>query len=73
MATLQLSGDHSGDTFALSSDGKGGTEITVTDPSPALHRFVEAIAASSPSDAASLSAAVPADTGRFASMLAAHG
>ncbi len=52
IATLQLSGDYTGDTFGLASDSKGGTEITVSAATPAVHRFIEAVAAFSPSGAA---------------------
>ena len=51
VATLQLSGDYAGDSFAVASDGKGGTAITLSTPrhdaSPqaALHAFI-AMAAS---------------------------
>jgi hypothetical protein len=53
IATLQLSGSYTGDTFGLAPDGKGGTEITVSAATPAVHRFIEAVAAFSPSGAAS--------------------
>ncbi len=53
IATLQLSGTYTGDTFGLVSDGKGGTEITVTAAIPAVHRFIEAVAAFSPPNMAS--------------------
>jgi len=74
VATLQLTGDYSGDTFSLSDDGKGGTQITVAAAASAarLHRFVEAAAASSPSDMASVGTIVPANAGQASALLAAH-
>jgi hypothetical protein len=55
VATLQLSGDYTGDTFTTSSDGNGGTSITVgtggavaplaAGPVPAPHAFIAAAAA----------------------------
>jgi uncharacterized protein (UPF0333 family) len=49
VATLQLSGDYAGDTFATGSDGKGGTSITLSTspgapPQAALHSFIAAAA-----------------------------
>ena len=45
IATLQLAGNHTGDTFHVASDGASGTNITVT-PGPAhAARFVSAMAA----------------------------
>jgi hypothetical protein len=49
VATLQLSGDYAGDTFATAPDGKGGTSITLSDspgamPPAALHTFIAAAA-----------------------------
>ncbi|MBA3810096.1 MAG: hypothetical protein H0X27_00315 [Caulobacteraceae bacterium] len=52
IATLQLAGDYSGATFAVASDGAGGTNITVTGgpaphgqpAGPPAHRFVAAMA-----------------------------
>jgi hypothetical protein len=75
VATLQLAGDYTGDTFHLAADGKGGTNLTVTAPSSALHQFVQAIAASAPSDMASLIASAQANLhSSAAQMLAAvHG
>jgi len=52
VATLQLSGNYSGDNFAVSSDGHGGTDITLsttaappTATTPATAWFVQAMAA----------------------------
>jgi hypothetical protein len=49
VATLQLAGTYTGDTFNTASDGKGGTNITVTTPGgafapPTSHQFIEAMA-----------------------------
>jgi len=71
VATLQLSGDYTGDTFHLASDGKGGTQITVSASSAGVSRFVEAIAASAPSDMASLAAAPASLNDNAVQMLAA--
>ncbi len=44
IATLQLAGNHTGDTFHVASDGLGGTNITVTPgPAPAV-RLITAMA-----------------------------
>jgi hypothetical protein len=55
VATLQLTGDYTGDTFTTTSDGKGGTSITVSTggavappavgPVPTPHAFIAAAAA----------------------------
>ncbi|MGI8841233.1 MAG: hypothetical protein ACR2F8_10725, partial [Caulobacteraceae bacterium] len=50
VATLQLTGNYAGDTFAVASDGHGGTSVTVATSAPiqvapaASHRFVSAMA-----------------------------
>ena len=49
VATLQLSGDYAGDSFAVASDGKGGTSITLSTspgaaPEATLHTFIAAAA-----------------------------
>jgi hypothetical protein len=50
VATLQLSGDYTGDSFATSSDGHGGTSITINGGAvpwaepPKPHAFVAAAA-----------------------------
>jgi hypothetical protein len=50
IATLQLAGNHKGDTFHLAADGHGGKNITLTTPGPEVgppdagHRFVAAMA-----------------------------
>ena len=47
VATLQLSGGYAGATFAVGSDGKGGTDVTLsTSPSP--HLLTAAMAAMAP-------------------------
>lgn len=43
VATLQLAGDYAAASFAVASDGAGGTNITVTTPGPG-HRLVAAMA-----------------------------
>jgi fibronectin-binding autotransporter adhesin len=50
VATLQLSGNYSGDTFSVGSDGNGGTDVTVSGPkTPSAHAFVAAMAGFAPS------------------------
>jgi hypothetical protein len=50
VATLQLSGNYSGDTFNTASDGNGGTDVTVAGPrTPSAHAFVAAMAGFAPS------------------------
>jgi hypothetical protein len=50
IATLQLGGTYTGDTFAVASDGHSGTNITVTTPGAAFahptpsHQFIAAMA-----------------------------
>jgi len=75
IATLQLSGDYTGDTFGVASDGKGGTAITLTGATPgALQRFTEARAAFPPSDIGAAATLAPAGMGWDSShMLATPG
>jgi hypothetical protein len=70
--TLQLSGSYSGDIFALASDGKGGTDITVAASAAAVHRFVEAVAASPSGGALATGSAGLFDSQILTPMLAAH-
>ncbi len=64
VADLQLSGVFTGDTFHLSSDGKGGTNVTVTSGSDAApHALIQAMAALAPSS--------PAVSGQSASAVSA--
>jgi hypothetical protein len=46
VATLQLSGDYSGASFAVASDGHGGANITVS--GAAAGRFAQAISSMAP-------------------------
>ncbi|HXV01793.1 MAG TPA: hypothetical protein VG166_14965 [Caulobacteraceae bacterium] len=45
VADLQLAGDFTGDTFNLTSDGKGGTNIAVSSGPVAAHALTQAMAA----------------------------
>jgi hypothetical protein len=45
VATLQLAGNHAGDTFHVVSDGHGGTNITVTSGPARAAPFIAAMAA----------------------------
>ena len=58
VATLQLSGSYAGATFGVGSDGKGGTDITLsTAPSP--HLLTAAMAAMVPSAGVSAGGHIP--------------
>lgn len=58
VATLQLSGSYAGATFGVGSDGKGGTDITLsTAPSP--HLLTAAMAAMVPSAGVSTGGHIP--------------
>jgi hypothetical protein len=64
VATLQLAGTYAGDTFALASDGAGGTDITLNTaaarpPTPVLP-FIAAMAAVDPRAPAHLTAGLGA-------------
>jgi len=49
VATLQLAGTYTGDTFNVASDGNGGTDVTVSTSAPIVppagHQFIAAMAA----------------------------
>jgi hypothetical protein len=74
VATLQLGGTYTGDTFNVASDGHGGTNITVTLPGAAVghpapsHQFIAAMAGLGGSAGGSVSVmgAVHAGDHRFA-------
>ncbi|HXV01742.1 MAG TPA: hypothetical protein VG166_14710 [Caulobacteraceae bacterium] len=53
VATLQLSGTYTHDTFAVASDGHGGTDITLVLPTAQLAQHMAAMAPASSSGAAS--------------------
>ena len=44
VATLQLTGNYSGDTFSVASDGQGGSNVTVSTPMQRQHLFASACA-----------------------------
>ena len=44
VATLQLSGDYAGDSFAVAGDGQGGTDVTLVTPMLPAAPFVQAMA-----------------------------
>ena len=72
IATLHFSGSYTGDTFGLASDGNGGTDITVAAATPAVHRFIEAVAVFSPSNTAATGLPAVPDSSQTTPALAAH-
>ena len=66
VATLQLAGDYTGASFAVGSDGAGGTNITVTTPGgPPGHRFVAAMAGLGGAGGGALEATGPVHPGAW--------